>query len=352
MISMSKLKRWVLLRVIIVLFIITPGYASAQPRDSLYVQSFADSLNLQLLFVQKGLLLKAKGPKEQQQYYFTPWYQNYLGFGSFLWNIGFNVLVQFSPKLDNEAFSRFDIQSSVFAKRWLMDFIYQDYQGVIVTQDQFNLNPGPDMVNEDLTNKKIQATLTYLPNGDQYSLRFPVNQGDRQIKNSGTFLLSSDFSFTKLTDVRTILIEEFDPGYMGSPELQELRYYSLNALMGYSATGLLNDFYFHIFGLAGLGFQRQRYRTDRSHEGFAVEPVYDIRGAVGYDNGNWYSGLFLTLDYTRVDIQEWEFITRTSQIRCYLGIRFTQPDFLRRIKPKFLDRLRNSPNIPLPSFLN
>nr|WKN36847.1 DUF4421 family protein [Tunicatimonas sp. TK19036] len=322
--------------------------AVAQDKDTTYIQKFPESLNLRLLAAQKGLQLQAKNSQLGENYYFNPWYRNYVGLGGFLWNIGFNFLLPVSPPLQDNNLKRFDFQGSLYAKNWLVDGIYQRYQGFVLGDNPFTPNAEPESYQHDMVLKKIQATITYLPGGEQFSLRFPFNQGDRQRKSQGSLLLSSDFSYTKLYNDDGILPEgvadEADP----AGQLDELRFYSLNALVGYGATLVHRNFFLHAFGLTGLGFQRKRYYTGQEQRAFAVEPVYDIRGAFGYDKGAWYTGVYVSSDYTVVEIEQWQFIGRTSQIRLYLGIRIDEPEFLRKIKPKFLENWRNSPNIPLP----
>lgn len=324
----------------------TDGYT--QQEDITYIQKFQDSLNLRLLFAQKGLQLQASNSQQKQDFYFNPSYRNYVGWGGFLWNIGFNVLIPVSPALKENNLRRFDFQGSLFAKNWLVDGTYQRFQGFVLADQSRSPNAEPDRYQHDMVLKKIQATITYLPGGENFSLRFPFNQGDRQRKSQGSLLLSSDFSYTKLENEAGILPEE--AGFSADPngQLDALRFYSLNALMGYGATLVYRNFFFHAFGLTGLGFQRKRYNALEEKRSFAVEPVYDIRGAVGYDHGGWYAGVYASSDYTVVEIEQWQFIGRTSQIRCYVGIRINEPRFLRKIKPKFLENWRNSPNIPLP----
>jgi hypothetical protein len=319
--------------------------------DPEYVQKFPDTLNLRVLFVQKGLHLSVRNQQQKQSFFFTPWRLNYVGVGGFLWNIGFNILINpVSPPPETEELNRFDFQGSIYARDWLFDGIYQNYQGFIQTNDEFDPNADPDQYLRDTQIKKIQATITYLPSGKQFSLGFPFNQGVRQRKSSGSLLLSGDFSYKKIASESNILPETNllvnDP----VRSLTKVEAFSLTTMMGYSATLVYRNFFMHAFGLTGLGFQNVYYFEETEKRRFAIEPTYDIRGAVGYDCSSWYTGVYAFSDYTISDVEGWQFISRTSQIRFYLGIRFTQPNFFRRTKPKFLEKLQNSPNIPLPFF--
>ncbi|MEM9673567.1 MAG: DUF4421 family protein [Cyclobacteriaceae bacterium] len=337
----------------VVLFLllgITSSVHCQRSYDSTYIQKFPDTLNLRVLLVQKGLHLSVRNNQQNQRFFFTPWHRNYVGVGGFLWNIGFNILVPVSPSLKGEEIDRFDFQGSIFARNWLFDGIYQNYQGFIQASNEFDPNADPDQYLRDTQIKKIQTTVTYLPSGKQFSLSFPFNQGMRQRKSGGSLLLSGDFSYKKIASESNILPDANllvdDP----VRKLTKVEAYSLTTMMGYSATLVYRNFFAHAFGLTGLGFQNVYYFEETEKRGFAIEPTYDIRGAIGYDCSRWYTGVYVSSDYTISDVEGWQFVSRTSQVRLYLGIRFTEPHFLRKIKPKFLKKLQNSPNIPLPFF--
>ncbi len=325
-----------------------PLRVTAQEEEILYTQPFPDTLNLRLLWVNKGLNLRVKNNQGDSVFSYGPQYRPYAGFGGFLWNIGFNFLVPLPQTRQYEQIKRFDFQGSLFAKYWLIDGIYQRYKGYYIHPVGSRPNALADYFNSDLLARKIQASITYLPEGDKISLRSPFNQGNRQIKSAGSFLLSGGFSYFKLQGEQGILprgwITPEDPSL-----IHDVRLASITSLIGYTGTWVLSQrFYLHLYGLAGLGFQQKRLENAQTIHAFSVKPIYDGRAGFGYDNGHFYAGVYGVMDYASFQVETWNFQELSSQLRLFVGIRLTEPAFLQKIKPGFLERLRNSPNIPLP----
>ncbi|MEM9831413.1 MAG: DUF4421 family protein [Bacteroidota bacterium] len=333
------------------LAIVSNRTAYAQTFSPEYVHDFSDTLNLRVLFVQKGLQMKIQNQLGSQRYFFTPWHRNYVGVGGFLWNIGFSALLPVSPSLGNDDLRRFDFQSSVFGRNWMADGIYQSYHGFVQSSRRFNAPANSDQELENTGLKKIQATITYAPSGEKFSLGFPYNQGHQQRRSSGSLLMSADFSYKNITSDDGIL----PPGAVSNQDplkqLRRVESFSFTSMAGYGATLVHRNYYLYLFGLTGLGFQRINYQTDRKNRLFAIEPAYDVRAGLGRDQGDWYIGMYASSDYTVTDVEDWRFIGRTSQVRFFVGVRFSEPRFLRRIKPRFLEEMRSSPSLPLP-FVN
>ncbi len=317
----------------------------AQTNSSEYIQNFPDTLNLRVLFVQKGLQLRIQDQAGNQRYFFTPWHRNYVGLGGFLWNVGFNALIPVSPPVRRNDLRRFDLQGSLFGKNWLLDGIYQRYRGFVQSDRQFSPRLSLDQEVENITIKKIQTTITYVPSGDKFSLRFPYNQGNQQRKSSSSLLMSGDFSYKNIMASDGILPSESVSDQDPLKQLTQVESFAFTAKIGYSATLIHRNYYLHVFGLTGLGFQRINYQTNRENRLFAIEPAYDVRTAFGRDQGDWYTGFYISSDYTVTDVEDWRFVGRTSQIRFFVGIRFGEPNFLHRLKPRFLENLKSSPSI-------
>ncbi|MGB3589845.1 MAG: DUF4421 family protein [Tunicatimonas sp.] len=339
---------WATVSIMILLFGLGSSAVSHAQADSSVVHNFPDTLNLRVLFVQKGLQLRIQDQTGSERYFFTPWHRNYVGIGGFLWNIGFNLFLPVSPPVRDRNLRRFDFQGSLFGQNWLIDGIYQNYRGFVRSREPFNMASPTDRLIQNAGVKKIQTTVTYVPSGEKFSLSFPYNQGYQQRKSSGSLLLSADFSYKNIRASNGILPQD---EVSIQEQLSLVESYSFTAMVGYGATLIYRKYYLHAFGLTGLGFQRVNYQTTKDNRLFAIEPAYDARGALGRDQGNWYAGIYAASDFTTTDVQNWRFVGRSTQVRIFFGVRFSEPKFLRKIKPKFLQNMKSSPSIPLP-FLN
>ena len=318
--------------------------------DAPFVQLFPDTLNLRLLWVSRGFDLRARHPQQPGRLLYLPRYRPRVGVGGFLWNVGFNLLLPLAlPQAsDEQTFRRFDFQGSLFARRWLVDGAYHRYRG-------FNLQAvGQDdpverarQFRDQLVTKKIQASITYLPGGDRVSLRSPYNQGDRLIRSTGSLLLSGGGTYLTVRDPADVIA-------LRSAELNDdaplswVRVYALSSRLGYVTNLVYRGWFVHALVATGLDWQQTYYRAAKRENTFSVEPTFDVRSGVGYDSGRFYGGLYGSLDYHQFEAGEWQFQGTSGQLRLFFGIRFAEPTWLHRRKPKFLEKLQNSPSIPLP----
>lgn len=326
---------------------IAPLPALGQGEDTTYIQRFSDTLNLRLLWANKGLDLQVSNLHGDSSFFYGPRHRHYAGFGGVLWNIAFNFLLPLPDPQQRDEIKRFDFQGSLFAKDWLLDGIYQRYRGYYINPVEEGVRDQPEYFNSELLVRKIKASITYLPGGNRISLRAPFNYGARQVKSAGSFLLSGGFSYTRVQGEDGILpvtwIAESDAVLRG------IRLISLNSLIGYTGTWVHKNFFVHFLGQTGFGFQQKKYKQKHVENIFSLKPIYDVRAAIGYDNGHFYMGIYGIMDYASFQVEQWHFQELTSQIRVSIGIRFTEPEFLQNIKPRYLERLQNSPNIPLPA---
>lgn len=325
---------------------LSPLESLGQGEDTVYIQHFSDTLNLRLLWARKGLNLLVNKLHGDSSFFYGPQYRHYAGFGGVLWKIGFNFLLPLPEIRKNDDIERFNFQGSLFAKYWLLDGIYQRFRGYYISPVREGLRDQPEYFNSELLVRKIKAAITYLPGGNRISLKAPFNYGDRQIKSAGSFLLSGGFSYLKVQGENGVLPAVWSAE--SASVLRGIRLASMNSTIGYTCTLVHNGFFVHFLGLAGLSFQQKRYEQESIENIFSVKPLYDGRAAIGYDNGHFYSGIYALLDYSSFQVEQWQFQELSSQIRVLVGIRLQEPGFLQKIKPRFLEKLQNSPDIPLP----
>ena len=330
------------------------GMAQEPLADSSFVQLFPDTLNLRLIWVSKGFDLRVRHAQEPGTLLYLPRYRPRIGFGGFLWNIGFNLLLPLAlPQAsDDRTFRRFDFQGSLFARRWLIDGAFHRYRGFTISSTGMSATglpgvaAGSNEFHEQLVTKKIQASITYLPGGNRISLRSPYNQGDRQQKSTGSLLLSGGGTYFTVRDPEDV-IGGRSPDLREAP-LTRVRVYALSSKLGYVANLIYRSWFVHLFAATGLDWQQTYYQQAGKENGFSVEPTVDVRSGLGYDSGHFYGGLYGSLDYHQFSAGDWQFQGTSGQLRLFFGVRFAEPKWLHRRKPKFLEDLQNSPSIPLP----
>ena len=321
--------------------------AAGQSADSSFVQTFPQSLNLRLIYALRGGDLRVRHPQQEGRLLYLPRYHPRVGVGGFLWNIGFNLLLPLPlPQLaQDQRINRFDFQGSVFATRWLVDGIFQRYRGFTLRRAGVPPSLAMDEFRPGLVTKKMSVGITYLPGGNRVSLRTPYNQGVRQRKSAGSLLLSGSGTYLTVRDPAAAVPAIGLPTELS---LERVRVYALSSKVGYTANLIYRSWFVHLLAMTGLDWQQAYYVQGETQATFAVEPAYDLRSGVGYDNGRWYTGVYGTLDYNQYQAGDWQFQATSGQLRFFFGIRLAEPRWLQRLKPKFLEDWQNSPSIPLP----
>lgn len=349
--------------------------------DTTYIKEFPDKLNLRALGVVKSLNLNVRGLQNDMLFYYGPRHRSYVGIGGLLWNIGFSIMMPVSNPGEQKDcdMKRLNLQGSLFANRWLISGIYQRYKGYYIMPadrqgaKRFRESPFREPpFREQMLSRKIEGTITYLPGGNKLSMRAPFNQSVKQIKSAGSFVMSASFSHFTLQDKQEgILPQALQTGNQAL--LRSIQLSSLNTSMGYACTLVHRNFFLHLFGLTGLGFQLQQHerdvpvavttgghdqrntaqrgaaQQDEAIKDFSLKPVYDGRAALGFDNGDFYAGVYTIADYNGSRFEQLKFEEFTTQIRFFVGLRLDQPTWLSKLKPAFLEKWQNNPIIPLPS---
>ena len=326
------------------------GVGQTSLADSTLLQLFPDTLNLRVVWVSKGFDMRVRHVQQSGSQLYLPRYRPRIGVGGFLWNIGFNLLLPLAlPQTSDErTFRRFDFQGSLFAKRWLIDGAFHRYRGFIVRPTEVNSSTVlSDEFHEQLVTKKIQVSITYLPGGKQISLRSPYNQGDRQRRTTGSLLLSGGGTYFTARDPDDVILQR-PPELSGEAPLSRVRVYAISGKLGYVTNLVYRSWFAHAFAALGLDGQQTYYQQIERNSTFSVEPTVDLRGGLGYDSGRFYGGVYGSLDYHQFRAGNWQFQAASGQLRLFFGIRFAEPEWLRRRKPQFLEDLQNSPSIPLP----
>ena len=97
-----------------------------------------------------------------------------------------------------------------------------------------------------------------------------------------------------------------------------MRVYALSSKVGYTANLIYRSWFVHLLAMTGLDWQQMYYVQGETQAAFAVEPTYDLRAGVGYDNGRWYAGAYGTLDYNQYQTGDWQFQATSGQLAVFL----------------------------------
>ncbi len=322
--------------------LLKPVACQAQAFDKTFVRNFPDTINARWLVVRKGLHLDLA--QRGQHYRLLPDKRTYLGVGGFFWNIGFSLLVPVSsPPLSGflqSPVKRFDFQGSVYSKYWLLDVVYQHNRGYEVSPASHYLSAPETTATvswlPDLEVRHVRVGAARVFNGEQIAMRSSFTQGSRQRKSIASWLLSGGLSFFDVHGSPVIFPTDLLPPT--SP--QQVRSRSLELQPGFAANLVHRYWTVNVTGLAGPSLQHRYVEKTSVEKSWAVEPVLDARMAVGYDNGRYFFGIWGVAHYMQsVASPETKLTYINQNVRLYIGFRFAEPDWLRKLEPEILDRL-------------
>lgn len=175
----------------------------------------------------------------------------------------------------------------------------------------------------------------YVFNSDKFSYRLVVTQHDRQRKSAGSFLLLSSIKYFHLSGDRSFVPDEFNPYFKSSLRLDEGDFYSLALMPGYSHTFVLGDFYLNLGLALGPDLQYNKFRVDVNspeETGWQLEPKVNLRGGLGYDNGQFFSGLYFVSRQSRYNAGAVDLMHDPAFVRLVVGHRFPETGWMQGIR--------------------
>lgn len=299
-------------------------------------------MNMKGIIAKRGLHLGLSGSKDEHTRFF-PGSRNAVGFGGSLWNIGFSIMIPLPdlsvPEDVREDIKYFDFQGSLYARHWLLDGIYQRYQGFKVAPASGLFSPaaGDTIFVPDLKVRYVHVGATRVFNGNRLVLSAPFNQLNRQLKSAASFLLSGGLSFFNIHDKQAIVPQ----AHSRTIDLKEIRTRSMEVQPGAAGTYVFrNNWYLHGIGLAGMSLQHQYLEREKAQRKWSVEPALDARLAFGFDNGQYFAGFWGVSRYMQIrTAPEIRLVNASYNFRFFAGLRFVEPSFLRKHKPGILDKL-------------
>ena len=98
---------------------------------------------------------------------------------------------------------------------------------------------------------------------------------------------------------------------------------------GYTYTFVLGDFYLNIGLAVGPDLQYKEYHTGESSQNdfeyeWKVEPKVNVRGGLGYDNGDFFTGIYAHNRQNRYSFGDLGFVYDPSSVRLSVGHRFQE----------------------------
>lgn len=255
----------------IMLFLFGKQAAFAQ-RDSLYIGKFKDEFSARIFLSNAYTSLIQEVSLNDGSYFFEylPNVPISLGIGISWKGAGFDFSQGLSnyKNPDGGVTKWTDLQTHYYGDKIVIDFFGQNYRGFYVSNiDHNNIYP-------DIRLTKLDLFMQYVFNANKFSYRAAFDQGEKQLKSAGTFVLGGGFYYNQIHSNNDLL--QFNKTV-----------YQLGSSLGYAYTMVVRKRFF-ITGSLTTGVN---IGTENFHDKLTYSPTSIFRFAAGYNGDTWSLGI-------------------------------------------------------------
>lgn len=304
-----------------------------------YVRDFPGKFNLRLILQERPMYLQLHNDENRIEY--RPNIRPSIGFGFNILDVGFSFSVKVPPAFARtssfpEQTDYRDYQLGVFVKHFLLEGVYQDVTGFYMSnisdwEDRFPFNGTPPL-REDLSIRRAAVNSIYIFDLDRLTLRVYSN-ARKQLRGAGSFLVMSSINHFNIDSDQIILPSGLAEHYSEDARLAGGNFTGLSFMPGYSHNFIVENFYLNLTVAAGPDLQYREYRTPSgSHANWQLQGKINIRGAVGYDDDDFFVGVHFVDQRNRYKAGGLDVVHNTGVIRLAVGHRFKETRWMKSIR--------------------
>jgi hypothetical protein len=300
-------------------------------------------MNLKLHLTNRGLQTSILQKSNGQEVQLAPNSRNFVGVGAYFWRIGVKLYlplpVSWFFDRAREYDSRvIDIQSGLYLDKWLFDASLQWYSQLYPLSENEASIPSP--AENGLYSLQASLTTTYLFSGDRVSFKSPYNRNEMQLESAGSWMLSGGFSYYKLDGEQSILGTASQDNFGDVSLISRVTAMSFHFRPGYVYNYVFGKFYLHTAASVGVALQDKSFiKSDITGDRLGVAPEYNLRAALGYDDGRYFASLFFVFQSTSLQFEELRINNSSRNVQFFVGYRLPTPAWLQKLRPALLDKI-------------
>ena len=339
-------------RILFIAIVICAQTASAQRSvdtlRSFYIQEYQDKFFIWPVLKHRSLTFSVSDrDNDKQSVVFKPNNTGSLGFGFYLFEVGFEVA--FAIPVDERQKEIFgetkarDLQINVLTKSWGVDLYHQKYSG-FYKDDQRTKMVIDGSKRPDIDTRNFGISGVYIFNHQKFSLRSAYNFAERQIRRKGSFILYGTINSFKAEADSAMLSSPMRIGFKDGSNFEDIKYTTLSVAPGYSYNYVLNKFF--VNGTLTLGpahhwvYYQEENGTDHYDVSFNVTST--LRLALGYNSDRVFGGVGFSLQTRAVVFEDIRFENSSSTVRILIGYRFNEKGVLKKQVWDFIPFLKGS----------
>lgn len=312
----------------------------AQTRDSLhaiYVERFPDHFFVWPIIKTRTSTFEIRSQSNSnEKLTFRPNNSVGMGFGMYVLEVGFELV--FSVPLDEKRKSIYgeskanDLQLNVLGKNWGVDVFTQTYRGFYREDARRGIavdEPFPQRPDIRIGNTGINGIYAF--NKNKFSLRSSYNFSERQLKSSGSFLLTGTLNFFDLKGDSAVYGAFYEPIFGTAGNFTEVASTTFSVAPGYSYNLVLGKrFFINASFSVGpaqhwVSYQTVNGKTDSQ----SLNTFADLRVGIGYNSKRFFAGTSYVQQSRSVKFEDLQFTSSSATFKLLLGYRFKEWGFLK-----------------------
>lgn len=291
---------------LVLIFITNQGLAQDKKEikyDTNYIENLSDKLAIRVLGINKFYRFSIENNENNQVVEFEPNSNLNLGFAvNYKW-FGLGVAFNF-PFVNNDDHiygetRRFDFQLNIFARKFLVDFYLQSYQGFYISNPQSYIPNWTEGMayptRPDIKTSALGGNYLYVFNNKKYSGTAAFNQTELQKKSAGSFLAGGYASLFSLSGDSVLIPSTIQNLYDEDLHFEDIEVAALGVMAGYTHTFVLwKKFYIGLSFIPGISVQTYNIAypdQTKNKEGSIVAGTYVVKAAFVYNSKRSFAGI-------------------------------------------------------------
>jgi len=314
--------------------------ALAQKKDSLhaiYVERFPDHFFVWPIIKARTSTFEIQSQSNlNEKLTFMPNNSVGMGFGMYVFEVGFELV--FAVPIDEKKKSLYgeskasDLQLNVLGKNWGVDLFTQTYRGFYRVDAKRGVPadmPFPQRPDIRIGNTGINGIYAF--NKNRFSLRSSYNFSERQLKSSGSFLLTGTLNFFDLKADSTVYGPFYESIFGAAGNFSQVASTTFSVAPGYSYNLVLGKRFFINASLSvgpaqhWVSYQTVNGKTDNQ----TLNAFGDLRVGIGYNSKRFFAGSSYVQQSRSIKFEDLQFTSSNATFKLLVGYRFKERGFLR-----------------------
>ncbi len=319
-----------------ILFIVgTTGLADGQSAtdstENKFIEKYPDKFFVWPVIKRRSLSFDISSGNQKHSY--KPNNSFSLGLGVYLFEIAaqltFDIPVNEKNQSTYGTTDTREFNANFLGNGWGLDVFRQKYKGFYFPSSS-KVSPAfikrPDI---ELINTGVNGIFVF--DRKKFSLKSAYNYSERQIKSSGSFIVTGNLNTLQL-HADSVILNQPDSQPPASSDFQLLRVTTLSLAGGYTYTLVYRSFFLN--GALSIGPAHNWILYSRPDEqanyDIAINTFNDIRVSLGYNSDRFFGGISLVSQSRNIRFDEVRFANTNTIARLLLGYRFREVGILKK----------------------